>query len=303
MLVTALLWGINIVVVKAAIGSVDALTFNALRMVLSTLVLGALACLELRFRPATTGKFSFTRGAIFAVVSGMIYPLFFMFGIDRTTAGNTALLLASMPVWTATLSLIFIKERLPRITWGGLLISLCGTVLVIASGGKVSFSSAYVTGNLLVIIAAICWSSATVISGPLLRKVSPLWLAFITSLTTTPFHLFITRNSIPNVLEQLQRPSLLIALIYSGVMSTGVAYATWYYGVRQLGGSHAAVFQNLVTLVAVSTAWIFLHEPILQAQLLGGATLFAGLYLMRRGRSSQQISHVMSTASKKDSQN
>ena len=100
----------------------------------------------------------------------------------------------------------------------------------------------------------------------------------------TPIHLLIAAHDIPHAFQQLHRPGLVWAIVYSGTMSTGLAYATWHYGVRQLGGSHASVFQNVVTLVAVISAWFFLHEPITPVQIGGGLILFAGLYFMRKGR-------------------
>lgn len=286
LLTTAVLWGINIVVVKAAVTTVNPLAFNSLRMILSAMVLGTLAMIESRFRPAIKGPFSWRRAAAFVVVSGIAYPLIFMFGIERTTAGNTALLLASMPVWTAVLSFIFLHERLPKLTWFGLAISLVGTVFVVASGGKVSFSIEFFAGNLIVLAAAVCWSTATVISGPVLKNVSPLWLAFITSAIATPTHLLIASPELPAVIARLDETSLVLALCYSGIMSTGIAYATWQLGVSMVGGSHAAVYQNLVTLVAVLAAWFFLQEAIVPAQIAGGVVLFVGLFCMRRGRTT-----------------
>lgn len=284
LLLTTVIWGANITVVKSAVDALDPITFNSLRITLSTLTIGLLAWVEAKWYPTPSRPWSIRRGVSFALLSGLAYPLLFMFGIDRTTAGNTALLLASMPIWTAIISSIFVHERLSRVTWLGLLVSLVGTIVVIVAGGKVSTAQEFYIGNVLILGAAICWASATVTSGPLLRSISPLRLTFYASLLTTPIHLLIAAHDIPHAFQQLHRPGLVLAIVYSGTMSTGLAYATWHYGVRQLGGSHASVFQNVVTLVAVLSAWFFLHEPITPVQIGGGLILFAGLYFMRKGR-------------------
>ena len=284
LLLTTVIWGANITVVKSAVDALDPITFNSLRITLSTLTIGLLVWVEAKWYPTPSQRWSVRRGIFFALLSGLAYPLLFMFGIDRTTAGNTALLLASMPIWTAIISSTFVHERLSRVTWLGLLVSLVGTIVVIVAGGKVSTAQEFYIGNLLILGAAICWASATVTSGPLLRSISPLRLTFYASLLTTPIHLLIAAHDIPHAFQQLHRPGLVWAIVYSGTMSTGLAYATWHYGVRQLGGSHASVFQNVVTLVAVISAWFFLHEPITPVQIGGGLILFAGLYFMRKGR-------------------
>jgi drug/metabolite transporter (DMT)-like permease len=284
LMVTAILWGINIPVVKFATAYIDALVFNAARMAVSTVVLGVLALVESKWIAQPAQRFSIWRLLIFALVSSLWYPLMFMWGIDRTTAGNTALLLSSMPLWTAMISAFFISERLPLITWLALVIAFIGTAIVVAAGGKVSLSAANFNGNILILSSAFLWASGTVISGPLLKQISPLRLAFFSSLLTTPMHLWLVGPRLVAALPRFSESHNLWALIYSGAFSTGIAYATWHVGVRKLGGSHAAVYQNVVTLVAVLGGWLALNEPMLGSQLVGGVLMIAGLLLMRKGR-------------------
>lgn len=322
LLLTALLWGINIPVVKLATNYVDPLGFNALRMILSTFTLGICWWIETKiqsnqrkqaFRAISSTASSHAtekittrtlgegltaphptasplwhlapRILLFAMFSGLLYPLAFMFGIERTTAGNTALLLASMPMWTALLSRFFLAERLNRLTWIGLGVTLLGTLLIISAKGGVDLSPHLLTGNLLMLAGAIIWASATVTSAPLLKQISPLKLAFISASITTPIHIAMSWHSISAPDFQWGNLTLLACIAYSGILSTGIAYATWNIGVRKLGGSHAAVYQNVVTMLAVVISWVVLKEPVLMMQIMGGLVAIAGLFLIRRGRS------------------
>ncbi len=150
--------------------------------------------------------------------------------------------------------------------------------------GKVSLEAKDFAGNLLMLGAAMLWASGTVISGPLLKQISPLRLAFFSSLLTTPMHLLWVSPKLVEQLANFKQTGTFMALIYSGAFSTGIAYATWHVGVRRLGGSHAAVYQNVVTLVAVLGGWFVLNEPLLQSQIFGGVLMLIGLYLMRKSR-------------------
>jgi drug/metabolite transporter (DMT)-like permease len=298
LLVTALLWGINIPIVKFATSNMDGLAFNALRMVLSTLTLGLILWLELLVnrgketprlpdQKLSTNRFTFTvlmQVVAFSLLSGLIYPLAFMHGIHRTTAGNTALLLASMPMWTALLSMLFLSERLVRLTWIGLIVTFVGTALIIQAKGSIDLSGAYLLGNLLILLGAMVWATATVVSTPILKFLSPLKLAFVSAFLTTPIHLVLNYNTIAEQWHILRRFDVLGSLLFSGILSTGVAYATWHYGVRKLGGSHAAAYQNVVTMVAVVISWLVLAEPVLPLQIVGGAIAIVGLFILRQGR-------------------
>jgi drug/metabolite transporter (DMT)-like permease len=156
--------------------------------------------------------------------------------------------------------------------------------VIVAAGGKVSLSAANFSGNLLILSSAMLWASGTVISGPLLKQISPLRLAFFSSLITTPMHLAIVSPQLAQAMPKLAEWDNFAALFYSGVFSTGIAYVTWHVGVRRLGGSHASVYQNVVTLVAVLGGWIGLGEPMLGSQLVGGLLMIIGLLLIRRTR-------------------
>ena len=289
LLITTILWGANIPVVKFASGQIEPLVFNACRMVLSTVAMGLLAAIEMRLVKQPASRFTLSRFVVFALVSSLFYPLTFMWGIERTTAGNTALLLSSMPLWTAMISALFLRERLPPVTWIALAIAFVGTAIIVLAGGRVHFSSENLAGNLLITCAAMLWASGTVISGPLLKQISPLRLAFFSSLLTTPIHLLIVAPKLTAALPKFNDSAILWALIYSGVFSTGIAYATWHVGVRRLGGSHASIYQNVVTLVAVLGGWLALGEPLLISQICGGGLMIYGLLLMRVGRHSKRI--------------
>lgn len=222
-------------------------------------------------------------------MTGFFYMILFMLGVSQTTSANVALILSSMPMWTAILSFIFIHERLKWVSWLGLGITFAGTLAIIGSGnseaGKgFSFDSEHLWGNLMIVMGAMMWAGGTLVSKKLLDSVGPMKLAFMSSLMTTPMHLMIAWSQPDVDWTQLNDTRLWLEIVYSGIFSTGLAYAFWHIGVRQLGGSHASGFQNLVTLVAVSCSWIFLREKPMFSQILGGLLVIAGILVMRRGR-------------------
>lgn len=284
LLFTACLWGINIPIVKQVTTQLDAWVFNGLRLILAMLTLGACVWLESRFQRSTVERVSWMKVVVFALISSLVYQLIFILGITRTTAGNTALIMASMPMWTAALSFFFVRERLQAVTWVGLLVTFSGTAIVTLQGGKISLSSEFFLGNLCMLMAAIAWAGGTVYSRPLLATLSPLRLAFWSSLMTLPFHLWLASGKLSSSWEIVCQTGPLVAIVFSGIFSTGLAYAAWHYGVSQLGASHAAVYQNAVTLVAVLGGWIWVGEQPLLTQIIGGGLIIAGLFLMRRGR-------------------
>ena len=53
-----------------------------------------------------------------------------------------------------------------------------------------------------------------------------------------------------------------ISIVYSSIFALGVAYTIWYAGVRQIGSARTSVYSNVIPIVAMATAVVFLGEPL-----------------------------------------
>ena len=74
------------------------------------------------------------------------------------------------------------------------------------------------------------------------------------------------------------------SLLYSGALSTGLAYILWNASVQSVGPSRTSAFTNLVPLAASGTAWAWLGERPDGAQLAGGALILLGIASWRTRR-------------------
>ena len=72
-----------------------------------------------------------------------------------------------------------------------------------------------------------------------------------------------------------------LALLYSSVISMGVAYVFYYRGLRILGPTRTAVYTNLQPIIALLVAWAFLGENPTVFQGIGAVTIIAGVFLTR----------------------
>lgn len=277
-----LMWGINIPVMKHGVGLMDRLGFNALRLTLSAIVLGIMVLMEPRKRVEGT---PWHKVLMVAVLSGFIYQLTFAIGIEKTLGGNTALILSLTPMWTALIALLFGIEKLRKLAVAGLVLTCIGGGVVAFAPTKMNLGADYFEGNMLILTASFMWAVASVLSKPLFQYVTPTTLAFLSASVTLPAHYAVAGGEIMNSLEVVRSDqTALRCVVYSGLFSTGFAYALWNYGVRNVGPSHASIYQNLVPIIALTSGWVILNEVIGGTQLAGGLLILGGLILMRRGR-------------------
>lgn len=280
----ALIWGINIPIMKNGLDQIDPLVFNALRLTVSAFVLGFLALNERRRgivpQPGLPKRKVLTYGII---VSGL-YQLCFLFGIARTTSGNTALIIATVPMWTALIARIFLSEKLKKLAWCGLSIALAGTVIVALQKNDVSAAGEHLLGNIYVLVAALGWSIGTVYSRPLLTMISPMQLSASGAAIALPLHLLVAAGRYSGNAEALLSFSVCSIILYAGVLSSGLALPMWNFGVRHAGAAHASVIQNLIPLIAIIAAWMTRGETVTTGQVIGGSLILGGLVIMRSAR-------------------
>src|SRR2546428_495914 len=123
-------WAAGFVAGKLALGAMSALVAAAGRSAVAAAIPPPFA---LRQRPADGLGRAAGPLALMVVCGGVLYPWLFLLALSRTSATNTALLIALNPVLTLLFSPL-VGERLDRRRLLGVLVALVGAATVITRG-------------------------------------------------------------------------------------------------------------------------------------------------------------------------
>ena len=273
-----LVWGVNYIVIKAAMREITPLAFNAVRFSLAAFALVLIAWLSGARRPS---RADLGRLALMGVIGNTIYQYGFIQGVAHTRAGNAALLFAAVPVQTAVLSHLVGHERLRLRDVLGLLVSVAGIAVIVLGSGKGADLGGAVTGDMLILGATLCWTCYVVGVKPLVdRNGAIASTAWTMGLGAIPLVLY----SLPSVSAQPWRGVSAVAwggLVFSSMGALVVAYLIWFRGVRRLGASRTAIYSNVTPVVTMAAAWPMLGERPTPWQLVGAVGIFTGLWLTR----------------------
>ncbi len=288
LLFTVLVWGFNFPVLKAALAVMHPHAMNVFRLTVSALVLGGLYVAQQKkageslFAPLRThGWPLFGMG----LLGYLFYQFCFIVGINKTTAGSAALIMASSPLWTAVFGRLFQFDFLSRAAWLGLFTTLLGAVvIVLGSAQEIDFSNEAFLGNAIIVVGAVFWGAYTAFNKPLSRHVTPISISFLGLLFALPFLYALGLPYFNTVQWDGINGWIWLAIFFSGGLSTGIAVAFWNTAVKHVGPSHTAVFGNLVPVIALISGALFLNETITLAQLAGGLLILGGLVMVRRHR-------------------
>ena len=281
LLIVVFIWALNAPLAKYGLGGLDIFVFNSIRYVVAFILLVAI------FRSRNTWTYvprqDWFKLIGLGVVANVVYQLLYIFGLKLTTAGNSAVLLSTSPLWTAFFNAKIHKDKILPQQWTGMVLSLIGIVMIIiGSGKKLEFGSDAVYGDLLSLAGAMMWGLFTNLLKPLLIRYSAMQVSVI---AVGVGAVGLTMAAIPSVFtpgwSSVDTVFYVVPFI-SGAFSIAVANVLWANGVKIIGPSRAANYNNLIPVIAFVAAYLTLHEQVFLIQVFGAAITIAGVWIARR---------------------
>jgi drug/metabolite transporter (DMT)-like permease len=233
LLLTVFFFGTNFTAVKLVVDSVPPILFAATRFTLAGLLLLPIALLS-----GPEGHLS-RRDLLpmlgLGIVGVTVTQSLFTMGVGLTTAANTALVYSTAPVWGMLLGLALGWER-PRVS-GIFGIGLCLVGVGAIVYGSLDFAGTSLVGDALILVAAVCWGSYTVLTLSFLRRYSALAVAAY-AMTLGGLAAFPLEALDPASLDLAALDSLTwAAAAYSALCSSAFGFAAWSWGVSRVGAT------------------------------------------------------------------
>jgi len=199
----------------------------------------------------------------------------FAFATLALSAGYTAVLNATAPLFTAIVAYLWLGEKPGRLPALGLLVGFFGVVLLV--WGKIdSAGSAAVLAIGAGLLGALCYGIAGNHTKVRLSGVGSLQLAggsqLVASMLLLPLGIIFWPEQLPSVEAWL-------SVLVLGVLCTGVATILFFRLLKRLGPGRASTTSFIVPLAAMVFGSLFLDEAITGAMLLGCGLILSGTAL------------------------
>jgi O-acetylserine/cysteine efflux transporter len=266
----AAVWGVNFTVIEIGLDHFPPLLFSALRFLAA-----ALPAVFFVGRPKVAWKWIVSVGLVLGVAK---FGLLFV-GMDAgMPAGLSSLVLQIQAVFTAVIAALVLGERPSRVRLLGMLVALAGIAVAAVDEGASGPLGAFA----LVVAAAACWGASNVLT----RKAAPAdSLNFMVWVSTVPVLPLLALSLL------LEGPSRDLAalraldwqgagtVVYVAWITTVFGFGAWGFLLRRHPASTVAPFSLLVPVFGMSSAALFLGEPVSPLRwcaaglLVGGVTL------------------------------
>jgi len=274
-LLSSLMLGTSYVAVKMTVGEVNPFLLGAATMAVGSAVLLAYMLRKGTLERAMLRRWEFWAGPL--INTGVVAPSYV--GLTMTTASAAGLIIGTNVVFVALFSRLLFGERLGNRRLLGLAVALLGLVTLTTRWDLSILDGSRMTGNLLVLLSAVCIGVSVVVSRIALRSLTADQWSLSLHLLLPPalLALYIV---IP--MEGGLSPANLPAALFIGVVCTTVPTVMWTSALRHISVVTSATILMVESAFSVFLSWIFLGEVIDAYVVTGALMIFAAILLMSR---------------------
>ncbi|HKM42462.1 MAG TPA: DMT family transporter [Limnochordia bacterium] len=283
----AVIFGFSFLFTKSALDSLDMFQLLGSRFLVAALFLRALKFARLIKVEITAGK---VKSLLFvALLQPILYFIFETVGVDRTSASESGILIALIPVAVAIFAARMLKERLTVWQWSSILLSVCGVVLLTlprwgGGSGQIAGVLALLGAVLAGALYQIFSKKASSTSSPVEVTYMMMWVGAI-FFNAIGIWQFARAGELARYLAAMMSVDTLIAILYLGILSSVAAFLCMNYALSHLTPSKCAVFINLTPVISVLAGVFFRGESFAPVQLLGAAVVLLGVWGVGAGGS------------------
>lgn len=281
------IFGVNIIVCKDLTSS-HAISPVAI-FLLRSIGAGSLFWLISIFQPKErVDKKDFPKILAASLLGFFVTQLTFLVAIPDITPMNSSIISALSPVYTMFIAAIAIKEPVTLKKAGGVLLSLCGTVLLIlsrsTSGGGAADSSLY--GIFLMFLNGLSFSLYLGIFKPLIQKYSVVtfmkWIFLFSALVSLPM----AGREAAGIRWSLLPAEYLWELSFLIVFATFVSYFLIPFGQKRLRPTLVSMYSYAQPIIATSISICIGMDSLSWQKVLSALMVFLGVLIVSRSRSA-----------------
>jgi drug/metabolite transporter (DMT)-like permease len=270
MLVTlCFIWGTTWPLMKVALDEIPPLSMRAVAAALGALTLYIL-CVVMRRSLRLPSARTWGHVVVASFLNIIAFSLFSSFAQLAAATSRVAVVAYTLPVWSVLLAWPFLGERPSRVQWIALVLCVTGLAILIypLTGSGVPL------GMVLALLTGLSWAAGTVYlkwarigADPMAVASWQMTIAFVVLSAC----MFAVDGRLE--LSGLQAYGA-FAMVWTGVVGNGIAYALWFTAVRHLPAATASLGVLAVPVVGIVQSRLILGEVPTAPDMIGFAFIF-----------------------------
>ena len=207
-----------------------------------------------------------------------LYFLFESNALTFTTSSQAGVISACLPLMVAVAAWFFLSESINSKTIIGLILSICGVILLTIFQSRQVDAPHPVLGNILEVGAMLSACANLILIKKLSSNYGAWSLTGMQIIAGTIFFLPGIRYII-NADPSIWTMQLIFLLLYLGICVSFLAFGLYNWGISKIKVSRASIFINLIPVTAVILGWLILGETLNSKQMIAAIIVISGVFL------------------------
>ena len=277
LLITAIIWGSSFVAQEIGMKSIDAFTFTGIRTTLGALILLPVVLIVNKGfdRRKNTLLAGLVLGIVFSVAQN-----FQQFAFYYSTSGKIAFITAFYMFFVPLFS-VFLGKKIKLLTWLSILMGLVGLFFLCINPSDLT---AINFGDILALICAVFYAIQIMTIDKLVEKdINGIQLSFMQFTVAAVISIVLMFIFEHPVIADIKTAAP--SLLYSGIMSCGIAYTLQIVGQKHANPVVASLLMCMESVFAVIAAAVVLHQGMSLREGAGCVIMFAAIILSQLSES------------------
>ncbi|MCD6112404.1 MAG: DMT family transporter [Bacteroidales bacterium] len=275
-ILSMLLWGMTFVWSKIVFKYYSPITTIFLRLIISSIIL--FIFIFITKKTEKIKKEDYKLFLFSALFNPFLYFIGESYGIKLTSSTISAVIIATIPLFTPIAAYFTLKEKLSRLNILGLIISFSGILLMILNKNFSLNASPYgIAWLLFAVITAVFYA---IILKKLTNKYSPITIISVQNLIGAfyflPLFLIFDYNDFIHIRPNTELISNLLQL---SIFGSSIAFVCFTIAVRELGVSKANIFSNFIPIFTAIFSYFILSEAFNMNKIAGMIIVVIGVML------------------------
>lgn len=275
LLATVFFWGFFAVVARFAVSMGSPMVLLFLRF-----FVGALCFLPffLRDRPWKKKKF---KELLFVSIFSTVNVVFFMWGIQYTSASASQVIYAAQPVLILLYNFLILKESHPWMKTAGVIVGFVGIAYIVylSAVEKGTTISGSLIGNVAILCAMSGWLIYLLKSKKIAGDFSPREIGSTSIFVSLAIATILMGGEIATGYARVTFSwTMVLIALYMGIFATFLAYLCLQYAVSQLKPLTISLTSYIQPIATTIFATLLIGEKLTPHFAIGSILVFAGIF-------------------------
>ncbi len=209
-----------------------------------------------------------------------INQLLFFKGLSITTPIHAALIMTTTPIIVLVLSGLLKDEKITLLKIIGIIVGICGALVITVFGKEISFSTSTAEGDIYIMLNAASYAVYLVIVKPLMHQYHPITIIKWVFLFGWIFVMPIGWNEFHSIDWNSFTPYIWFELSFIVIATTFLAYLFNILALKNADPSLAGSYIYVQPALATIFAMILGRDDLSGIKILAMVLIFAGVYLV-----------------------